>query len=280
MSLLFPTVTKDNPCPVCGHADWCALGDLKVKCMREVSDHPSKDGGWYHPYTDQRHVIKKAPFPRKAPILSPPESSEDHFRTLLIRWTHQTTETDLKRFSAQMSVEFDALKSLETCWSREHQSWAFPMKDENGKIVGIRLRGLNGKKFSVRGGHQGLFIPNFEQQETVFLPEGPTSTAAFLSVGLFAIGRPSCSGGVEQVRATLRKLKITKAVIMGDYDRKFRDDGTEWSPGIQGAESLATRIGCRYCIWTTPTKDARDFVKMGGTKRMILQAVSQLIWRR
>src|SRR5690349_2134761 len=44
-------VTRDRPCPICGHDHWCSVspdGGL-VFCMREPSDRRGSDGeGWIH----------------------------------------------------------------------------------------------------------------------------------------------------------------------------------------------------------------------------------------
>ena len=54
----FKRVSKREPCPVCGHADWCVVSNDggTCICMRTESDRPHAKGGWVH-------VLKRIPPP-------------------------------------------------------------------------------------------------------------------------------------------------------------------------------------------------------------------------
>jgi phage/plasmid primase-like uncharacterized protein len=105
----------------------------------------------------------------------------------------------LDRFAAELGVSMNSLLRLSVGWSEDHDAWTFPMRNANGKVVGIRLRRPDGRKVSVTGGHEGLFIPrgrDLYPGEPLLIAEGPTDTAALLDLNFMAIGRPSCTGGV------------------------------------------------------------------------------------
>jgi len=49
-------VSGKNPCPICGHADWCGYNTSIAICMRVQSDIPAKHGGWVHKLTEDMNV--------------------------------------------------------------------------------------------------------------------------------------------------------------------------------------------------------------------------------
>jgi hypothetical protein len=153
------------------------------------------------------------------------------------------------------------------------------MRDAFGKIIGIRLRGTDGRKWSVTGSKQGLFIPRMALQPTVWVCEGPTDAAALCTLGLFAVGRPSCSGGSFILKDLMHRIGTRKMVVIADNDHdKFSGDGRRFNPGMDGAQSLVRQIPIESCIITLPTKDIRDFVKHGGTAADVEDIVKNVIW--
>ncbi|MFO0803614.1 MAG: toprim domain-containing protein [Gemmataceae bacterium] len=102
-----------------------------------------------------------------------------------------------------------------------------------GQVVGIRLRCLDGSKFAVRGGKEGLFIPATEssKSEPLLIGEGATDTAAMLDMGFTnVVGRPNCSGGIRQLVALVGLRRPNAVVIVADGD----------TPGRTGAANLAS----------------------------------------
>lgn len=286
-SKVWPRVSPQDPCPICGKPDWCQFGDRAVKCMRVESAHVCVSGGWYHFYSD-KEIKYLSPKAKPAP---PNKPKIDCF-ALLNRWRVSTSEARLMIFSKQLGVTASALKLLGAYWSQEHNAWAFAMKNAAGNTIGIRLRNLRGFKWAVEGSLQGIFVPenkDFKYAEilgaksSVLLPEGPTDVAAALSIGLYAIGRPTCQTGNDLVRDCLKRLRIYKAVIVADNDElKKRPNGSQWRPGIDGALKLKKELGLASVIWTPPSpiKDLREFVIKGGTAEMILSDVKNKIWTR
>ena len=268
-------VNKKNPCTACGHDSWCLLGETAALCMRVSSERPytMKDGniGYWHSF-DKERPRKWVPTERKEPPKIDAEKMIDS-------WLKSTTRADLKTESEMLGVSLESLVSLKCCWSEEWQSWAFPMRNGCGKICGIRLRFNDGRKLAVTGSRQGNFIPWRHCNKRAYLVEGPTDTAAMLTIGLFCIGRPSCSGGVLELKQALHLIRIEELVIIADNDHdRLTPDGRKYNPGMDGAKSLIRQIPVKSCIITMPTKDIRDFVKCGGTAADVEDLTKDVIW--
>lgn len=143
------------------------------------------------------------------------------------------------------------------------------MTNGRGEIVGIRLRNDVGRKWAVTGSSQGIFFPvRTNPKATVFVTEGPTDLAAALTLGLFAIGRPSCSGAVADTTTAIKRSGCTRAVLLADND----------GPGTQGAMTLARQLDIPSCITILPTKDVREFLNSGGTAELLESLTNSLVW--
>lgn len=273
----FLRVSKKFPCVICNHTDWCMIGRSVVVCMRVTSSRPTtaKDGstGYLHPLSADapaRH------FPRheKANALVLDAGKK------MAEWTRNLCHVLITPLADSLGVSVRALDYLDVTAAPYWKTWAFPMRNGNNAIVGIRLRNEQGHKWAERGSHQGLFLPQCEPQPTVYLVEGPTDTAAALTLGVFAIGRPSCNGGIFDLQAAIKRLKIRRAVIVADTDSdKLRDDGTHYNPGVDGAMGLSEHLGIPNCTLLLPCKDIRQFLKQGGDRATLEYLVSQCVWR-
>jgi hypothetical protein len=149
------------------------------------------------------------------------------------------------------------------------------MHGGDGSICGIRLRRADGTKFAVRGSRNGLFVGRGRDPlggahaipGTLVIVEGATDTAAMLSLGIEAFGRPSCSGGVETLIQFCSPVLWDRVAIIADAD----------ASGQRGARNLAARLvgyapdGVR--IVTPPAKDAREWVRQGATRLDVLDAI-------
>lgn len=270
-SIPWRRVTKSAPCPVCSRPDWCAVGERFTNCMRVQSAKPCTNGGWLHPLgTEPKAPPVRHEEPKRAIDLLP----------LYEKWLRRTEARHLEQLSRLLHVEELPLRALSVVWAEEHESWAFPMVNADREITGMRLRNERGEKWAVRGGKNGLFVPRHSPHWRVYICEGPTDTAALLSLGLYTIGRPSCNEGAAILGELLPRLGVREAVIVADHDRdKNAPDGRSYNPGVDGALGLSMRLPIRNCIWLPPTKDARDFVKHGGTAVQIENSVRSIRWR-
>jgi hypothetical protein len=268
-------VSKQNPCPACGKPDYCLIFDDIAICMRSSSDRPHtfKDGsqGWIHKLGGEhpKPVIHRE---KPAPVIDA--------EAMMRRWLTETRADWIARLATNLGVSGASLLELRAAWAPEHKAWAFPMRSgATGMAVGIRLRSENGEKWAVKGSKQGLFLPYMTVQPTAYIVEGPTDCAAGLTLGLFTIGRPSCSGGSSDLATALPRLKISRLVIIADNDPDKELVGHKYNPGLDGAQRLAEVIGVPCVTVILPTKDIREFVKLGGTAEDLENIVNQCVWK-
>jgi len=73
--------------------------------------------------------------------------------------------------------------------------YSVPMRDRHNQIVGIQLRDLEGKKYSVQGSQLGLFIPQDSYNLCPLVVEGVSDAIVASECGYFGIGLPSAQVG-------------------------------------------------------------------------------------
>jgi hypothetical protein len=243
-------------------------------CQRVESAHAHPKGGWYHFY-DSKVKPEFIPKPKEAPRTIDAEAIMNKYKV-------GTREFQYQALAASLGVNWVALVGVGAAWAYDYNAWAFPMRNGFGDTVGIRLRNMEGFKWAISGSRQGVFLPetSVHVAQPAFLPEGPTDTAALLSLGLYTIGRPTNQTGGEHLKVALKRLKINSVVIVADNDAMKRLGTREGRPGIEGAQKLAKELKMKHCIWIPPTKDARDFVKRGGTKTMIESDLKNKVWSK
>jgi hypothetical protein len=100
------------------------------------------------------------------------------------------------------------------------------------------------------------------------LCEGPTDTAAALSIGLYAIGRPSCSGGGPDILLAIKRLNIRRLIFVADND----------DPGLRGADTLSSMVDIPHCLFTLPCKDMRTAVNKGMDAEVLEAMTKNLRW--
>ena len=223
-----------------------AHGDIIGYVMR-------RDSIPYREALERLNISKPAPF---RPVRSVDTQLLVHGDAMIARWIRGTRGLMLAGLAEQLGVSIHGLKALLACWAEEYKAWAFPMRNRFKQIVGIRLRRNNGEKFSVRGGHEGLFIPIGDMGTRLFIVEGPTDCAAGVSMGLWCIGRPNCTGAVTETVRYIRNTKPEHVVIVSDND----------TPGLNGSDRLKSEIkGVRVTEIVLPCKDMREFCRAGGT---------------
>lgn len=270
-------VNRANKCPICDGETWCLIGTSVVICMRTVSPRSKtfKGGevGYIHPYGDK----KATPPPRE-----PRKPPQINAKRVLQDWARAYSNERMPLLSNRLGVSLQSLKSLECQAGGNIRSWGFPMKDGHGNYIGIRIRNEEGRKWAATGSQAGIFIPNVIVRPRLLILEGPTNTAAAITLGFFAIGRPSCSGGVSHIQDFVRQQKIVKeVVIIADNDPDKPDPKNpgkfKINPGATGAKSLQEWLPVPSCILMLPVKDMRDFLRV-GTKQDIEGMIDQLMW--
>lgn len=277
----FHSVTKSEPCVICKHSSWCIIsndGGTAI-CYRVESPRPSKGGGWIHILRERPRDL---PPPRRRAAAPPPQRTFDaaaYHARLREAWDHVW----LDGLSLSLGVSMDALERLEPAWDARHQAFAFPMRDGDGRIVGIRLRDHGGRKWAVSGSKSGLFYPaDIAQGGEVVVLEGPTDTAAALTLGLNAVGRPSCNAGVEELARLVERLRFKKVTIVSDNDRAHRRpaDDAIWRPGPDGAFRLPQKLKRIYRVVVPPCKDFRDWAASASLDREGFETYAKNVkWR-
>lgn len=293
----FHKVSRSEPCPVCGKPDWCVVsndGGTAI-CMRVESDRPHDKGGWVHvlkSIAPVRMVYAPRPAPRRQVV---------DMARLFDGYRKEFTDrpNSLERLGAELGLDgatVDRLKCGRSCF---YMSWCFPMRDGDGRIVGIRLRRYgSGDKFSVAGSKDGLFYdPNLCVERTIScgiygreltIVEGASDCAAGYAIGLAAVGRSSCNTGADALKRLCERLRVNRVTIVTDNDRFkariVRHPGCApyremWRPGVEGAERLANDLKAMYRIVTPPKKDLREWVRCGCTAETFREAADRQKWR-
>lgn len=214
--------------------------------------------------TIQAQQWKPLPAPRETPPLAGAE-------LMIEQWKTETDIDDLDLMAFELGVSLSSLISIECVWASKHNAWAFPMRDRNMHTVGIRLRDKSGKKWAVKGSKEGLFYGSITSGRTTWICEGPTDACAGMTLDLNIIGRPSCQGAVKELVGFLENLRPKEVIIISDND----------APGLAGTERLQNHLTMETKEIVLPCKDLREFVKLGGTRRLLeSMAAKQLPQRR
>lgn len=268
-------VSRKEPCKVCGRPDWCtrtADGTLAL-CMRTESDRPSRNvmGGWLHRMAEQSRPVQPAP---RRPVREEAAEAPINWPAMWSRWDVACAPGATDRLGARLGVSSEALRRLGAVWAKEHHAWAFPMCNENGEMVGMRLRAESGAKWAVTGSHQGLFWPSCvpgDQVDQLLICEGTTDAAALLDLDYDVIGRPSCSACVEMIVDVIRQNRKDVVIVADDDSPKLRPNGSAWFPGREGAERLAQAlIGVARTVkivYPLEGKDVREWITGHGAGR-------------
>ena len=259
-------VSRRQPCPVCGKPDWCTVtaDGSAVCCMRVASEKRLRNGGHVHRLTPDdwhRPHVRRIELPawKRRPVRV--------FGDLGSRYEAAAGDSTVARLATQLGVSAESLRRLHI--GHDGRAYTFPMRTPNRSVCGIRLRYPNGRKLSVQGGREGLFLPDPATDEPepgpLYVCEGPTDTAALLTLGLDAIGRPSCRGAV---RLTSDVSKGRDIVVFADGD----------APGQSGAKALVCTLAlyCQSVRLIRPpdgAKDVRQWVQRGATRADVQRLV-------
>ncbi len=226
-------VSRLNPCPVCGKSDWCLVaadaGAAICARVQEGSVKRSGEAGWLHILRRDGAARKRRSTGRHVPSVKP--AARD-FAALAEECRAKLTGSLLKELARTLAVSAESLRRLEVGWNGG--GYTFPMRDETGRVVGLRIRYPSGSKAAEKGSSNGLFIPTDMPADGLLLVcEGESDTAAALDLGFAAVGRPSCNTGRIMLS---RFARGRDAVIVADND----------PPGRQGAKALASGL-VPYC---------------------------------
>jgi 5S rRNA maturation endonuclease (ribonuclease M5) len=188
--------------------------------------------------------------------------------TLASKMMQACDDERLGVFSDQLGVSRASLRMLRAGWSANSDAFSFPMYRAGQRVIGIRLRSVHGKKWAIKGSRQGLFMPSQwpSQRRGIIVCEGPTDTAAMLTLGFNAIGRPSAMGSHALVEEAVAGKSVC---IVCDRDE------VGLASAVRLAEHLRRSKACPMTgIIVPPAKDAREWVRSGATRESVLTVVS------
>ena len=266
MNPMWRRTSREKPCPVCGKYDWCmvsANGSVAICPRTEAGAQKYLDGSGY------LHVIDKSvPVPERRDEGG--QELPEHnlvLSSLASKMMDACGDERVAALSSQLGVETFSLRLLRIGWSATSDAFSFPMFRYGQRLIGIRLRSIGGKKWAIKGSRQGLFMPLQwpSRKPGVLICEGPTDTAAMLSLGFNAMGRPSAMGSHALVEEAVAGRPVC---IISDSD----------NVGIDSARRLAQHLRSKSCpkvgIIVPPAKDAREWKRAGVTREQISTLVS------
>lgn len=257
--------------------------------MRAPGGKPANGGGWlYFGEAPMRPVyIPPPPVPLRplADIASIDAGCRDAF------------VADCRNACAiadDLDLSSTAVERLRPGW--RNGAWTFPMRDGDGRVVGIRVRAFNSsRKWAVKGSRDGLFFdPGLSAADTVVngvrgrevvVCEGTTDTAAAYELGLAAVGRSSCATGVQHLVRLCRRLRVTRLTVVADndqYHERVPGGGVEsgiYRPGTDGVLPLVSAVGVPYRLILPPDKDLRGWLRDGLTRREFDRIAATMIFR-
>lgn len=278
-------VSRRQPCPICKKCDWCLFTgpdnspDAAI-CARVESENMvgSEGAGWLHRLHDDREWNDR-PRRRRIPYHDRPRVPTISLGTMVAECESALGPNRRGLLAYDLGVSAESLSRLHVGWSERHRAFTFPMVDASCNFRGVRLRSIDGHKWSVRGGREGLFVAEmsagcnapFDGPGLLLLCEGPTDTAALLDLGFSAIGRPSCTGGNAILLGLLLaddSFTPREVVVVADDD----------VPGQRGAWRLASMLVSyvpKVRVISPPTgiKDTRQWKREGATRADVLQAI-------
>lgn len=188
--------------------------------------------------------------PTKADLRNRRESLEAFYRD-------SDPGKNLRGLARTLGLPVEALRRLGIghTWG----AWTFPERNGEGDLVGVALRYPDGRKRCVAGSRRGLTIPaglTGRPEDVLYIAEGASDTAALISVGVEAIGRPAARSSPAMdvwVKDYVRRTKRQKIVVVADRD----------FAGQQGASRLAFEL-----------RDAWKFIH-GGKRAEVFLAQTQ-----
>lgn len=213
---------------------------------------------------------------RSTPTISTAKGGPD-LQALDNRFQAALTEQQAVALADVLGVTVAALRALGLGWASRDDlralgasgagwredypdgAYTFAERDGRGRLVGFSFRAADGRKGATAarsGCRRGLVIPARLHQlgEPVLVVEGASDVAACLVLGLAAVGRPSNSGGADDLALLLDGRDL---LVVGENDGK---DSGAW-PGRDGAKRVAERLAAAEgepVEWTLPPRDSKD----------------------
>ncbi len=281
-------VTRQHPCSICEKFDNCKIArdGSAVWCGRveQGSIEQNNGGQILHRLRDRDDPLTwlaRTYRPAASEKLNRP--TKDWGRIAQEAFDHAKAEAARQTLSTKLGVTVDALRRLHVGWMPSQRCWSFPERDAAGNVIGIIRRFDDGSKRREAGSQSGLTFDRVGWSESsveprhILLVEGPSDTAALMSLGIAVVGRPSSLGGVDLLAELLRAVPSDRTiVVIGEHDRKSHGSLSpvvkKWHkpecngcsacwPGKIGAVTTATKLAERLerpIALAFPPENAKD----------------------
>ena len=129
-------MSRQNPCPICGKPDWCLVatdGSVAI-CPRTPSDRMAGSAGYIH---DINPLITPNPLPLTVP--EPEPCIDIDWQTGVDQAISRMENFMYEELTKQTGLSRQELQSMRVGWSIKKSAYTFPMRDHEGKTIGIRL---------------------------------------------------------------------------------------------------------------------------------------------
>lgn len=253
--------SRSLPCWVCEHKhknpSWCLVDPVRRVCICQRVDSSRRigDAGYWHGEMKSEWLRVAEPYVVK--LKKEIEANNIDWELMWDEMKDARTVANSLELSEKISLPYEYVMGISFGWCHTSNAWAFPMRDEDGKLCGIKLRLRNGKKICVKGSRLGLvYAKSFDNnRRDLFVTEGESDCMVAAGFGFNAVARPSCSSCREHVR----RLAIRKDVVVcADKDEAGKRGATDLTLAIRKAASSVTII-------TPPVKDLRKWFVDGIT---------------
>ena len=270
-------------CPVCGASSWCTISEdgQTVRCTRAPSDRPAfaKNGShaWIHELGASAKCITLKPEKEKKykTVRQVTEIAERAFK-------HRLAQATREQLSRDLGVSCGALHAMMVGYGTDDNGAfsTWPSRNATGEIVGVNRRYQDGTKKLHYGTQGGLYycMPRAGLAASpVLIVEGGSDTAAAYTIGLFAVGRHSNTGGADWIRA----MNLSNILVLGEWDEHPEKRGKHhWCPetcrgcshcfpGLFGAKMTAKELGCKYVFPPKGCKDLREVLAQGRVSELL-----------
>ncbi|QDV81804.1 primase-helicase zinc-binding domain-containing protein [Planctomycetes bacterium TBK1r] len=182
-----------------------------------------------------------------------------------------------RRLAEQLSVNENALRALRVGLTADGQGSTWPMRNEAHAVIGVRISGLPWTdqcraKWSRRGSQSGIFVARRRKTNatsnadstTLFITEGASDTAAAIGLGLWVIGRASCSASTFFVDRYIHRHLPSRLTIIADNDEAGKNGAKRLAKSLcQGLPKSLSEV--EVIVPPAPANDFRAWVAAATT---------------
>ena len=179
--------SSGTPCKICGATRWCGYTDQgRVCCMAEAKGRTEDmdTTGFRRLRVDGNGGVHYWPADQSIHVTSNQKPRIKKVTATTINWERihlkfqSSLPPHLDWLCAELDIDKLTVSEMQVGWSDGHFAYTFPMRDNNRKIVGFRLRKRDGGKYAIRGSREGLFLPSLVKgpEQMIVIAEGPSDT--------------------------------------------------------------------------------------------------------